>query len=409
MTERRRFTLRGGPELEDRLHDAEATLAARLGEALDPDEHDGVLMIGGYGRGEGGVERRDGQEHPHNNLDLLVLVEEPPGRTEEIRQRATAAVQPVVEEIGIGIDVGAIAVSALRRAPCHVMWHDMRLGHRVVLGPAKVLGDLEHLTADRLLTSDVLTLLVNRGTLILINDLLLAQGEPDEHGRRTVIKHAVKAIIGYGDALLHSLDRYHWSYAEKQRRMAAATEIPEDFRATYDEAAEFRFEPSYERFAGRDLAAWMDELRTQVQPLHLRFESWRLGETLESWEGYAERAARSALLGEIDGPKALARRVWRFTRSDPAPSGSLGFKLGFRAAGERGRLAFLFPAASYAPADAPGYLAQAREALGVSGDDPDDLRRSYLARWSSAGDLNSGPVLQALGLSPDRDAEGADS
>ena len=36
-----------------------------------------IILIGGYGRGEGGVMEIDGEPHPHNNLDFQIILNKP--------------------------------------------------------------------------------------------------------------------------------------------------------------------------------------------------------------------------------------------------------------------------------------------------------------------------------------------
>ena len=68
-----RFTARGGPEVEARIRGAVSEAADVMRAVLRPEEYRAVVLLGGYGRGEGGVELRDGEERPHNNLDFLVI------------------------------------------------------------------------------------------------------------------------------------------------------------------------------------------------------------------------------------------------------------------------------------------------------------------------------------------------
>jgi hypothetical protein len=94
--------------------------------------------------------------------------------------------------------------------------------------------------------------MVNCGTLLLINDLLLEDEVSSLERRRTIIRHVMKGIIGYGDALFYVLGAYHWSYQERQRRMRKQVSVPESFRHLYDEAMEFRFQPSYVKYLEHD-------------------------------------------------------------------------------------------------------------------------------------------------------------
>ena len=67
-----RYTLDGGPQVESRIEDLVRAVAAEVENRVSSASYRALLLIGGYGRGEGGVEVRDGAEHPHNNLDFLL-------------------------------------------------------------------------------------------------------------------------------------------------------------------------------------------------------------------------------------------------------------------------------------------------------------------------------------------------
>jgi hypothetical protein len=68
-----RYTARGGAEVEARIRVLIGEVGEAVTAAVEPRHLRALLLIGGYGRGEGGVEVREGVEHPHNNLDFLLV------------------------------------------------------------------------------------------------------------------------------------------------------------------------------------------------------------------------------------------------------------------------------------------------------------------------------------------------
>lgn len=391
-----RFTLRGSTAVEAEVAELVRQAATAIGAHIPRDRLRTLALIGGYGRGEGGVERRGGRERPHNNLDFLLVLERPerPGLKEVLDQ----ALAPLRRQYAMGIDLGLVTVRTLRRAPCRIMWYDMRYGHKTVLGDASFLPSLSHFSRESIVPDDARDLLINRGTLLVINEVLLERRELDEERRRAVIRHAAKAIIGYGDALLFFRGRYHWSYLEKQRRMAEQRDVPEGFRRLYDEATAFRFEPDYERLAARELIPWLGEVREQLADIHLACEAIRMAAPGLHWGDYFERALRHALVE--GGPAA---RVWmRKLRNGvrfrlPVPP-ELGWRerLGLRLGGPRGLMAAVFPCVTYGVGEERGQEL-ARRALGISSRES-DLRRPYLRCWGAFGDANFTLQARALGL-----------
>jgi hypothetical protein len=391
-----RFTLRGSTAVEAEIAELVRRAATTIGAHIPRDRLRTLALIGGYGRGEGGVERRGGRERPHNNLDFLLVLErrERPGLKEVLDQ----ALAPLREQYAMGIDLGLITVQALRRAPCRVMWYDMRYGHKTVLGDASFLPSLTHFSREEILPDDARDLLINRGTLLVINEILLKQRELDEERRRAVIRHAAKAIIGYGDALLFFRGRYHWSYVEKQRRMAEQQDVPEGFRRLYDEATAFRFEPDYERLAARELVPWLGEVRERLADIHLVCEATRMARPGLQWDDYFERALRHALVEGGPGAWGWMRKLRNGVRFRLPIPPELGWpeRLGLRLGGPRGLMAAVFPCVAYGVGGERGQELALR-ALGASGRDSDP-RRAYLRYWGDFGDANFALLARALGL-----------
>jgi len=401
-----RFTARGGIEVERRLTQLVREVAEQIAEVAPPDSYKAVLLIGGYGRGEGGVERRDGRELPHNNLDFLMIAQNQNAEQRaRLKEAIDARLRPLAEREGIGLDLGIITVDMLRRSPCLVMWYDMRFGHKTILGDATFVPNLTQFDVQYIEPADVRNLLVNRGTLFLINQMLLERTQLDEQARRTIVKHAVKGIIGYGDALLFSLGQYHWSYLEKQRRMRASKHVSAEFRALYDRALEFRFSPDYAAYPGEDLRAWSASLLPQLAPVHLRFEAFRLRMPELDWQGYHERALSFALRESPASWRAWARKLRNLLRTPSPPAASLACRLGYRVSGMRGVLPILFPMVLYDLDDA-AYRAFTQQALGAPDATRANLRRAYLRAWGVYGDINFASVLAKLGIDLDDVAEG---
>lgn len=388
-----RFTVRGSDAVERQLTSLTREVADRVAALVPQENRVALLLIGGYGRGEGGVETVDGVERPHNNLDFLLIARSPqPG----LQERLDQALEPIRSAHGLGIDLSLTTPRRLWTSPPLILWHDMRFGHKTLLGDPGFVPSLSRFTAEKIPPSDVRNLLVNRGTLLVINRLLLVKSPDSPAVRRTVVKHAVKAIIGYGDALLFFRGAYHWSYQEKQRRMRARTDVPETFRRLYDEAMEFRFQPSYPEYLKRDPHAWMSELEVAFERIHLECEQVRLGAPGLQWDDYLPTALRRAVWEDSLSLRGWARKLRNGLRPE-GPAGGDGRTLPLRLAGWPGTLPLLFPAVAYRP-PAPDYLEAVRSLLRPSSPGGDGMVNAYLKAWGAFCDPNFPKVLQALNL-----------
>lgn len=402
MSDYGRFTVKGGDDVETRIAGVVDEVAAVMASGIPDDELRSVVLFGGYGRGEGGVEVTGEGERPHNNLDFLVITRGSGDRKHAaLRKRLLHDLEPLSEVHGIGIDVGFMSARCLVRSPCRVMWYDMRHGHKAILGDPDFVGSLERFRLDRILPSDFRSLLVNRGTLLVINDEILARPSPSDTDRRTVIKHAIKAVIGYGDALLFVLGDYHWSYVERQRRMRMSFDLPEDLRDRYEEAMEFRFRPDYSQWVDKDLERWTAGLKDVLRGAHLEAESRRLGCAGLTWEAYPREALAASLTDGLPHPKEAARKVLSLLKSRRFPGKApLAARLGWRLTTPVNHLAAVFPVVAYHLVD-PAMRDLAQRVLGARSNSDADLRRAYLSRWGRLADPNFSLVAKRLGLELD--------
>lgn len=393
-----RFTARGGDEVERLVTSAAQAVGEAVRAELGEHEMRCLIMLGGYGRGEGGVETRtDGTEAPHNNLDFLLICNNlTDTRLGELKENTDKRLQPLIIQYGLGMDLSTINAGKLESSECLVMWYDMRFGHKTILGDPAYVPGLTQFSLDRVVPADARNLLTNRGTLFIINDAILERGNLTSDDRRTIIKHVVKGVIGYGDALLFFLSDYDWSYVEKQKRMQARQDVDMKFKQLYDDCMEFRFRPNYAMHLERDLAAWMDEIRAALAPVHLMVEQKRLGITNMDWDSYAEYAFTHTLK-EGAGLKGFVKKGINLLKGTSISSGSVSARLGFRTAGIRGLMPIIYPAVAY-HVSSPSLSEAARVALDAASTEQADLRRAYLRAWGVYGDTNFAAVLRKLRL-----------
>jgi hypothetical protein len=386
--------------MEQRIGALVARVAGLVAKNFNDHECRALVLLGGYGRGEGGVSHKNDGEHPHNILDLL-LVTKLGGtlRRDALKERLDEVLAPIVRDERLGIDTGVISDIELRHAPPRVIWFDLRWGHRTILGDAGFIPSLRPLAANAIEVEDVHNLLVNRASLLVINDAILERGFPSGRNAEFVVKHMMKAIIGHGDALLFAYGRYHASYVEKQKRMREMSSIVPGLVTLYDEAADFRFEPRYTRYLGNDLLPVARGVRSILAHVHLAFERLRSGQPDCTFRNHPERVL---LAKPRDG--SIFATSKQFVRSwINKPHGmdvSLSLEAAVRRSHPRRLLAAVLPTVLYGPTDAANArLVQAL--LGASGSCQRSLRQAYLGHWAKYGDPNFQSTAKQLGLTFD--------
>lgn len=389
------YTASGSATADERVE----VLVQRVGQVvanhLGPRDVRTLALIGGYGRGEGGVRETPQGDFPNNNLDFLMIRR--PGRGGQIRNQLPAIedqLEAIRDESQIGIDLSTVSATQLQRASCRVMWYDMRFGHRVVWGDAKFIRQLRQFTVQRIPAWDMHNLLANRGTLMVINSLL--DGSSDPALAPLVTRHTVKAIIGFGDALLYTCGKYHWSYVEKRARMRQATNLPTSFRQLYDLAAEQRFAPATSLPDElQDLAA----IQRECETAHRLFESHRLGKNIHSWKDYLPTAIHQGWT-EARGSFRQSLRAARSWLRSPFPAiGEYPGKtqLALRLLPAERMLATLFPCVAY-PEATDDMCKLAQRLLRTTSRELPDLRAGYLRAWGQHVDRNLHHCLKRCGL-----------
>jgi len=388
------FTFYGIKEAEHFLQDVLYKAKKLFEEKFDEEETAALILIGGYGRGEGGVVKINDHYRPHNNLDLIYIhnqnIEQ--SRIDEVNK----ALQVIADEEGIGIDLSAINKEKLLSLRGLVIGYDMRFGHKCLLGNSDFLRNHRAFDLYDIDPADARQLLVNRGTLLLINKALLRQETLGEKEKKLIIKHAIKAIIGYGDALLFFHNKYHWSYAQKQTNMMQLKEASPEIRALYDEAILFRFKPNYERYLQKDMQAYNDELLEALSKVHLECEKLNLEYPSLTWDNYFTMALQKKSYARQSFKQGIKSTLFAFKNLGVMAHLENGTqKRSFRHLGGKGMLSLLFPYIAYEvyPKD---YSALFDTALKTKGSE--NYLRAFLKLWGSLADTNFTNVLRTYNI-----------
>lgn len=188
----------------------------------------GVVLGGGYGRGEGGV-KPDGSLS--NDLDFFAIAAD--GATDRDAAAIADALSPLgtdwTARLGIDVDFTAKTPYRLRHDAERLMVQELLRGHADVWGVSgkSLFADIPLRRASDLPWTEAVRLLANRGM-----GLLFAR----ETGRTPdfVARNIMKAVLGSGDARLIARGEYRW---RAEDRAAVLAEAP------YSRALDWKFRP----------------------------------------------------------------------------------------------------------------------------------------------------------------------
>jgi len=232
------------PALTLRLERFLAALAAEIG-ALHLPKLAGVVLGGGYGRGEGGIRRTPEGDRLYNDLDFFVFAR---GANRREAARIDRELQLLAERCGkeleAAVDFGPVKnLAALRRVAATLMFQELRRGWRPVWGDADPTRFIPELAPEALPFSEAARLLLNRGMgLILAGERIAAGGDDPDF----IMRNIHKAALGAGDALLLAAGLYRWRGAERAaafREYVSREAMPPPYADLYEEAWRYKLEP----------------------------------------------------------------------------------------------------------------------------------------------------------------------
>lgn len=287
---RLRYTLDGDATVEARIARDQSLIADAVQSLVAPPTFVALVLMGGYGRGEGGYCLRHGQPEPYNDYDYFVAVRQT-GRSQRrtLQQALAQRAKTLEHEVGVEVDFALLRQERLPKAEYSLMNAEMLWGHRVVAGNPHVLDAMPSMPFARLPRGELTRLLLNRGALLLMNRQRLADGSVLGPERQEVFfKYLFKAVLACGDARLAGTGAYHPSYAQKLERLQRMDWSGKaSFMELYTQAWEQKFHPDYGRYAAEDAARWQERVvRLWLETLAW-FEQQRLGRAFGDWDAYA--------------------------------------------------------------------------------------------------------------------------
>ena len=305
-----RFTPDGDAAVESRIGCDQQLIAAAVMDAVPAPHFGALVLIGGYARGEGGFRHVEGKPEPYNDYDYFVVVR---GMSHAAIQTLKATLLELghllTDRVGVEVDLAVLKEEALPTAEYSLMHAEMLWGHQVVVGEATILDAMPPMPFDRLGLAEFTRLMLNRGSLLLMNREALASGNCSEpQQREQFMKYLFKAVLACGDARLAAAGQYHPSYSKKwQRLQHLQWDEQERFLPQYQMALEAKFHPAYEQYHSADLTQCLQQV-TDLWLLTLaHLESVRLETRTGSWAEYASPAISKGQ--SIPGLRGLVRNV----------------------------------------------------------------------------------------------------
>jgi hypothetical protein len=289
---RSRYTVDGGGALEAQLHRSCELVSHAVLQRLPPGSIEGLLLGGGYGRGEGGVlQTRDG-EQPYNDLEFYVFVR---GNRHAFEFRHRDAFERLSHElspaVGLEVEFKIMSLDELRRTPISMFFYDMIAGHKWLIGGDDLFhGCAHHRAAHLLPLAEATRLLMNRCTGLLFAREHLSVEPFEDENADFIRRNISKAKLAFGDAILAAFGRYHWSCRTRHERLEKLTvALPwhNGLVEHHGRGVDFKLHPFKSEETKEELASEFNDVVAFASDLWLWLESKRLGHSFISARHYA--------------------------------------------------------------------------------------------------------------------------
>jgi hypothetical protein len=313
-----RYTLDGDTAVEDRIARDQALIAAAVQEAVGPPGFRALVLMGGYGRGEGGYRQGEAGPEPYNDYDYFVVVRGLGRRARRGLQSLLAQRAEALErDVGVEVDFALLAEERLPAAEYSLMNAEMLWGHRVIAGDPHVLSGMPPMPFSGLPLGEFTRLMLNRGALLLMNQQRLnGEGPLDAQAQEVFFKYLFKAVLACGDARLTGPRQYHPSYVTKLYRLRSMEQqLGSRFLDLYRMAWESKFHPDYGQYLAEVPAEWQQRVVGAWLETLAWLEGVRTGRMIHDWTSYG-----SPSLGKGQGrPSRLGLRNVAITARDFGP------------------------------------------------------------------------------------------
>lgn len=204
-----------------------------------------LILVGGFGRGEGGVVIENGQIRPINDYDIVMVSEGSahPKKIYEIRKK-------LAEAIGIWwIDVSVFNPNKLKKLKQSIYSYDLKYGSTIFWGEPEILKRIPDMKASKMPLIEGQTLFITRlWTFLGPFSVEFLNREITNDEAFYLANQLSKALLACVDVLLLSKYAYHVSYIERNKRVKKFYPNMERYYGMFDWALEIKLKPKYDEY-----------------------------------------------------------------------------------------------------------------------------------------------------------------
>lgn len=307
---RPRFTGDGGRELEDHLERTCTQIAAGIRGLVPRRRLEGILLGGGYGRGEGGVLRMGTAERPYNDLEFYVFLRGNRHWNERRFGRSLHVLGEILSpQAGVEVEFKIASLAEFEASPISMFSYDLVMGHHRLAGGERLLERCaHHREAEQIPLAEATRLLMNRCTGLLLAQERLGRNPFTATDADFVRRNIAKAELALGDAMLVALGQYHWSVRERHRQIERIARLESSawvgaVRQRHASGVEFKLHPERSTASREQLQAQHTPVTALAAEVWLWIEQRRLRTAFPTMRDYV--ASRVDRYPELTGGRSV--------------------------------------------------------------------------------------------------------
>ena len=257
-----------------------------------------LVLAGGYGRGEGGIFRRDNSSTSelYNDLEFY-LIAHPHAPFRLLQDWCTQHAHYGDRLLGIEVEFKILRTPQLEGGSPSMFYYDLLSAHCLVFGSDTFMASLPAKLRDSALipSEEATRLLFNRGTGLFFSRVALEENS-DLVQNGFIERNHAKVRLALADAVLALNGFYHYSCLERQQRLDRPMQYtPPDWpllREWHKLGVEFKLHPRHLQPTAVELNQTQIELCEVWMRTFLWLESIRLHKTFHSPADYAFHTGR---------------------------------------------------------------------------------------------------------------------
>lgn len=314
-----KYSVRGSPAFDERIDSDMKRIADAVYASSFSRHWKALVLLGGYGRGEGSpMIGPEGKELPFNDYDLIVITT---SLDPLLKQALKKLEKELSGELGLPVDLYPYLNTKLPKCEFSLLNYEMKYGHRVIRGNKKVLDALPAYPHDGIPLSEGTRLLMNRGKLLLDIKCRLARPETlTREERQRFMKFMFKADLAFGDCALLLRGAYDLSYVVKRHRLPeidlSGLDDSRAFVSAYSRAIDFKERVDFQPIENNNIHMQFAETVKRYEQFFLWYERRRLNRKFQTLEKYAHSFPN---LGKEGSPLKNATHNLRTFGTDAIP------------------------------------------------------------------------------------------